>query len=151
MEINKIIVFVCTSNTCRSPMAEGLARKYLKDNSLDGKYTVISRGLTDMYEPIGSQASNHGIHVMINDYNIDVSNHRSKLLNDIDMNDSYIVIAVSQSHYNEIIKRYPNNINKVSKLSEDVMDPWHENVDVYQKTAFKLSNLINDIMTKIII
>lgn len=150
MMSSKIIVFVCTSNTCRSPIAEGLARKYINDNGLDSNYTIISRALTDHYEPVDSQASCHGIYVMMNEYNIDISNHRSKLLNENDMNVSHMVIGVSQSHYNEIIKRHPTFVHKVTKLSEDVMDPWHQPIDVYQKTATTLSRLIKDIMTKII-
>jgi len=142
------IIFVCTSNTCRSPIASALAIKYLHDHD-NQKYTVISRALTDAYEPEDSQASLYGIEVMKNDYNIDISYHRSKLLDDNDMNNAYKVIAVSQSHYNEIVRRYPNYVNKILTLAEDVTDPWHQPLAIYKQTAITLSRLINDTMIKI--
>ena len=144
-----LIIFVCTSNTCRSPIASGLARKYLNDNNLNDKYNILSRALTDAYEPENSQASLHGIKVMKDNYDIDISDHRSKLLDDNDMNNAYKIITVSQSHYNETIKRYPQYINKVMTLSEDVIDPWHQPLNVYKQTAITLSRLVNDIMIKI--
>lgn len=143
------IIFVCTSNTCRSPIASALASKYLYDNKLNNKYMIISRGLSNEYEPENSLASLHGINTLKNDYNIDISNHRSMLLNDNDMNNATTIIGVTQSHYNEIIKRYPSHSNKVTKLAHDVQDPWHQPIEAYQHTAITLSKLINDIMMKI--
>ena len=143
------IIFVCTSNTCRSPIASALAIKYLQDHDNNEKYKVISRALTDAYEPEGSQASYNGIEVMKNDYNIDISHHRSKLLDDNDMNNAYKVIAVSRSHYNEIVRRYPNYVSKITTLAEDVTDPWHQPIEIYKQTAITLSKLINDIMITI--
>ena len=40
------ILFVCTGNTCRSPMAEFMFKKYLKDNKRSGDFSVSSAGLT---------------------------------------------------------------------------------------------------------
>ena len=64
----KNVVFVCTGNTCRSPMAEG----YLKSIKPKG-YEIISRGLaTD-----GSPAANNSVAVML-EAGIDITKHISK-------------------------------------------------------------------------
>ena len=39
------IIFVCTGNTCRSPMAEFLFKAYLKERKRAGDFTVTSAGL----------------------------------------------------------------------------------------------------------
>ena len=44
------IIYICTSNVCRSPVAEALAKAYLEENKIEG-VEVVSRGLTDRYEP----------------------------------------------------------------------------------------------------
>jgi hypothetical protein len=66
-EINKkLILFVCVSNTCRSPMAEYLFRRKIDLKKLgEGKFVVGSRSLSTDYEPEGSPASSQGIEVMI--------------------------------------------------------------------------------------
>jgi len=143
-----LLIFVCTSNTCRSPMAEGLSKKFNIDK-LNNKYNIISRALTDAYEPENSIASLNSYETMKNDFNIDISNHRSKLLDDNDVNQAYKIIGVTQGHYNEIVKRYPNQINKVTKLQKDIPDPWHQSIEIYKKTAIIMNEQINDIMNKI--
>lgn len=61
--MSKIIIFVCVSNTCRSPMAEYLCRDILSRYGLDTEYTVVSRSLSTDYEPECSPASLQGIQV----------------------------------------------------------------------------------------
>ena len=50
-------IFVCTSNTCRSPMAEQFANAWLDKNNCRGQYCFISRALSNAYEPENSPAS----------------------------------------------------------------------------------------------
>lgn len=54
------IIFVCFSNTCRSPMAEYLLRNKLETNGLGEKFRVVSRGLSDTVDPLNSHASFQG-------------------------------------------------------------------------------------------
>lgn len=75
----KLIIFVCTSNTCRSPIAEQLAKEHLKNNNIEG-FEIKSRSISTDYEPEGSPASPEGVEVMRRLYNIDMRAHRSKLI-----------------------------------------------------------------------
>ena len=55
---------ICTSNTCRSPMAEYLARQWFMRNDMKN-YTVISRALTDRYEPPGEAKHNRILNTLL--------------------------------------------------------------------------------------
>ncbi len=59
----KLIIFVCVSNTCRSPMAEYLCRKKLQEAGLSEEYSTCSRSLSTNYEPENSPASPQGVEV----------------------------------------------------------------------------------------
>ena len=49
------IVYLCTSNVCRSPLAEAIAKNYLQQNNIpESEVSVVSRGLTDRYSEWGS-------------------------------------------------------------------------------------------------
>lgn len=56
------IIFVCVSNTCRSPMCEYLTKEKLSSLGITN-VTVASRSLTEAYEPEGSPANEQGIEV----------------------------------------------------------------------------------------
>lgn len=63
MIMSKLIIFVCVSNTCRSPMCEYMLRDILQKNGLDNEFTVSSRSITEDYEPENSPANERGIEV----------------------------------------------------------------------------------------
>ena len=79
-----VVIFVCVSNVCRSPMAEYLFRNLVTKNSAAATAVgVRSRSLSTQYEPVGSPASANGVKVMQDCYGgIDMSSHRSALLSE---------------------------------------------------------------------
>mmetsp|Transcript_4438 Transcript_4438/g.4563 ORF Transcript_4438/g.4563 Transcript_4438/m.4563 type:complete len:162 (-) Transcript_4438:110-595(-) len=140
------IIFVCTSNTCRSPMAEGLAIRWLEKNELSHKYKVVSRGLTDEYEPPNSPASSQAVIIMAEDFGIDISNHRSKLLTLNDIQEATHIVGVSRSHSEWVISMYTeyftNHPGKLTSLDKNVPDPWHSPTDVYRACVNMMEPLI---------
>ena len=73
----KLIIFVCVSNVCRSPMMEYLFQQQIQSSDKIN-YVIESRSLSTDYEPEGSSASPQGIEVM-KSYGINMDSHRSKL------------------------------------------------------------------------
>ena len=71
----KSILFVCTGNTCRSPMAEGLFKKMLSDRGYNWNFCWFCWDYGFWIFP----ASHYAIEVM-NEEGIDISAHRSKKL-----------------------------------------------------------------------
>ncbi len=57
----KKVLFICTANICRSPMAMGLLRQRLRQDGLDGEVEVASAGV---YGLDGSPASQPGVEVL---------------------------------------------------------------------------------------
>lgn len=94
--MKKNVLFVCTGNICRSPMAEYYLRHLLGKKS---KWSVFSAG-TGAY--FGSHASEYAIAVM-KDIRIDMSSHISRPLN-IDLIGGSDLIVVMAQHHAEFIR-----------------------------------------------
>ena len=137
----KTVILVCTSNTCRSPMAEYHARKWFEERGVND-VKVMSRALTDAYEPPGSPASENGIIVMKQDFGIDMSAHRSALLQQSDIDTATAIIGVSGSHVAYIDENFTVNPNILHTMSENVSDPWHAPIEVYRACAHQLAKLV---------
>ncbi|WP_081954469.1 low molecular weight protein arginine phosphatase [Neobacillus niacini] len=141
------ILFVCTGNTCRSPMAEAI----LKSKKIDG-LQLKSAGI---YAATGSEASAHAKKVL-NDNNID-HNHSSKMLNLESIHWADVILTMTGSHKNVILQQYPETTGKVFTLKEftgdhfdvDVVDPYGGNLAIYQETYRELDKLITKAIEKL--
>ena len=71
-------------------MAEQFGKEWVKSSGLDN-VNVVSRSLSTDYEPVGSPASEQGIQLMREVYNIDMSSHRSQLLTAEDVETASLV------------------------------------------------------------
>jgi protein-tyrosine-phosphatase len=131
-------------------MAEHFASAWLVDKNLQGQYKIISRGLTDRYDPLNSPASPNAVDVLAKDFSLDLSPHRSSLLSSDEVNDAYLIIGVTQSHKSQIINNFPNSLGKVHCFNANVPDPWHATIEVYRACAHMMRPLVNVILTQLI-
>lgn len=144
------IIFVCTGNTCRSPMAEALMKKLLKENNI-ANVNVVSRGLS-VFE--NSPASENSISV-IKKYNIDLTSHRAKLLSPNEVQSFDLILTMSESHKNSIISIFPDIENKVFTMyefsfgkREDISDPFGGDIEVYEKCLDEIYMCVKQIVDK---
>lgn len=144
----KRILFVCTGNTCRSPMAEAILRNY----SLKG-VEVKSAGV---YASNGQAASQHARDVLT-DHQI-LHQHSSKSLSLEHIEWATHILTMTNSHAIQINHLYPEYSNKVSTLkgfvqqnlvSEDVVDPYGGLKLHYEATFKELTELINLLTIKL--
>ncbi len=99
-------LFVCTGNTCRSPMAEGLFRRYLAekigchiDELEDWGYKVISAGTMDMAGAPASAASIKACAVK----GVDIANHASRPLTRALVDASDFIFCMTRSHCEQVL------------------------------------------------
>lgn len=142
----KRILFVCTGNTCRSPMAEAI----LKSKKIDG-LEVKSAGI---YAAMGSEASAHAKKVL-DDHQIK-HDHLSNMLTTESVQWADLILTMTGSHKNAILQQYPQVREKVFTLKEftgedydvDVVDPFGGNLAIYQETFQELDKLITKAIEK---
>jgi len=119
----KSIAFVCLGNICRSPIAEGCAKKLADENHLDIK--IISAGTSSWH--IGEAPCPNSIKVCkLNDINI--SSYQGSLFTKQDINSYDLVVALDDSNYSDLKELGVKNLVKLGNYgynSEDVPDPYY--------------------------
>ena len=131
------IVFVCTGNTCRSPMAEGIFRK--KTEPYSDFVSVLSCGINAFS---GDHAAQNAVYVMA-ERNIDISNHRSRQINQYIIDEADYIICMSQSHYSAL-KPYAEE--KLMSFGYDIPDPFSDDIAVYRNCADTIEKAIDNIL-----
>jgi RpiB/LacA/LacB family sugar-phosphate isomerase len=107
----KSLLFVCTGNTCRSPMAEGIARLVLEGRP---GWKVASAGVGAIN---GQAASTHAVTAM-RQLGRDISGHRSQMLTAQLVREADYIFALTQSHAEGILYYHPEAAEKVFLLRE---------------------------------
>lgn len=136
-----IVLFVCTGNTCRSPMAEGMMRKLVAerlgcrpDQIDDHGVIVMSAGVAAM---MGSRASSEAVQVM-RDAEIDLSGHESQPLTEPLVRHADLILTMTRSHRQAVLNQFPSAGDRtqlVCRTGHDVADPVGGTVDQYRRCA----------------
>ena len=139
----KKIVFVCTGNTCRSPMAEALFNSYAKKANIPAAATSSGVFVTD-------RRINKNSVLAMADYGIDISSQIPIQLEDYVAADADYIITMTSAHKAYLISNgFPSG--KVFTLAEmagevgDISDPYGLDLDAYKKTAEEIDKYIQKI------
>lgn len=116
------ILFVCTGNTCRSPMAEG----YLRSKGIDG-VTVSSRGLASDGSPVSQNSK-----TAMAEAGIDIGSHISKQLTQNDVKQADKIICLSPSH-KAVLLSAGVPADKLFVLGNGISDPFGGDISVYRR------------------
>ena len=143
---NKIkIIFVCTGNTCRSPMAEFILKDYLKKRRLTN-FSVSSAGLDTVKGSGMSPAARAALAYL----DVAQSKHRSRQLTPAAVKNADLIVCMTMAHKEAILSK-TGALDKVKTFGEitggkDVADPYGADVETYIAVAKYLSYGCNDVV-----
>lgn len=143
------LLFVCTGNTCRSCMAEAIAKNIAENRGID--IEISSAGI---HAFAGDGASVNAVKVM-EEMGIDVACHIAKPVSKELIEDNDLILTMTKSHKDTLIFLYPSAKDKIFTLMEyagkdgDIVDPFGGDVNVYRSCAEQLKNLIEEMFDKI--
>ena len=153
-----MVLFVCTANICRSPMAEYLCEKMLAERlqcSVDALgdrgIVVLSAGVSE-FASTGREASTNVIEVL-QEEGIDLSHHRSQLLNEMHVRFADFIFTMTRSHREQILSMWHDVDSRLSVLRTDggdIADPIGSSTKIYRACAEQIRTEIDRRMEDII-
>ncbi len=141
-----MILFVCTGNTCRSPMAEWLCRKALAERlacpmeELDDRgVVVVSAGLAALG---GGRATPEAVEVM-SSYGIDLQQHETQPLTEPLVRHADLIFSMTRVHRDAIVGQWPGAAERTHLLCADygdIADPIGGPLERYQRCACQIES-----------
>lgn len=126
------VLFICTGNTCRSPMAEGILKKIAREKGLD-----IEAASSGIFADRGSSAALNAIDSLA-DIGIDIRKHASQGVTEDIIDKSDLILTMTASHKDILVSNYPDKKYKIFMLNEyafgkekDIQDPFGGNKAIY--------------------
>jgi len=149
-----VVLFVCTGNTCRSPMAEG-ALKTLLEKQRPGKYEVISAGTMGA---AGYPATLYAIEAA-RIWDADISKHESQPLTEDLIERADLIFGMTPEHVDAVVRLNREAADRTFLLSsfprpgrkgERIEDPIGQSLDRYNETFLEIGEYLGKHLDEIV-
>ena len=127
------ICFVCTGNTCRSPMAEVVANHLAKEKKID--LVAHSAGL---YAVLGDPIAENAVSVLeeagiLPAPTEDYHHHTARHLGELEASEYDRLIGMTPTHVLELTMRYPALASRISCMPQAISDPFGGDLACYRE------------------
>ena len=135
------IMFVCTGNTCRSPMAEAIAKSVFPED----KYEIISRGISVYANAPASTNAQQAV----KNAGLDLSEHVSKQISEEDIKTSDVIFTMTNAHKQMLMNvcaKYGKPIFSLAEFvgsTEEISDPYGAGLEVYENCFRQIAGYVN--------
>lgn len=137
----KKVLFVCTGNTCRSPMAQAVFNILVKDSGVE--LLADSCGLYADGSPISENSKK-----ALFDAGIDFD-YISKPISEKLVSEADYIFGITRNHGNAIITMFPDYADKVYAFPMDISDPFGGNLETYKACLTEISKGVHLIFNKL--
>lgn len=152
----RILMFVCSGNTCRSPIAESFTNHFLKNGDHGSDWHACSAGTLASR---GIPASELAVRVMA-EHGVDISRHRSSPLGAWTPPEGTLFFGMTKAHERELVRIFPSRSSFIFLLGEatspsirgvptEVPDPYGFSIASYRETTVMIRGMILSLLSSL--
>ena len=136
------IVFICTGNTCRSPMADGIFKELLRGKDI----TDVESGSAGLSAFPGMPATDNAVRAAA-ELGADISGHRASSVTQYLLDSADFFICMTHAHADTLLEYLPSE--KVTVLGEGVPDPYGGDLEDYRTCALTIKKELVKLINRI--
>lgn len=132
------LLFVCTGNMCRSPMAEGMFKHLLEEKGETG-IVCSSAGLMT----VDDREASENAKTVAGEYGVDISAHRARMLTRSITRNADFIVCMTKEHYDMLNRMLPEE--KLFILGGGIEDPYGRDLDFYRECGKKINDALPEL------